>query len=515
MDNKNTTNEYELARQTKLQKIRELGLDPYGGKFEHVEQIAELRAKYALKIEQNRAKPCTDAQQSDKNTQKQAEKEQDQTPGRTAGRIVFARDIGKLIFLRLRDWTGEIQVGLSKNLLDQTQWTVAKLLDLGDIIGIDGELGTTKTGEITVWAKQLTLLCKATLQPPSKWHGLQDVELRYRRRYVDLFANPDVMDTFKKRTELVNTIRKHLDYEGFLEVETPMMQPIAGGAAARPFVTYHNTLDMELYLRIAPELYLKRLLVGGMQKVFEINRNFRNEGISTQHNPEFTMCELYQAYADYNDMMDLFEDIVCKMVAQQNEKMQLPFNGQTVDYSKPWARKTYAELLEQYAGCTLDDIAAVRKKARQLGIEEEKMDDMVVANELFEKTVEDKLVSPTFVKDYPAELCPLTKRKTEQPNIAERFELYICGMEIANAYTELNDPEIQEENLRKQLKGQEETESVMDEDFIMALKYGMPPAGGMGFGIDRLAMLLTDSASIRDVILFPLMRPCATNDQDD
>jgi len=294
-----------------------------------------------------------------------------------------------------------------------------------------------------------------------------------------------------------------------------MMHPIAGGAAARPFITHHNTLDMDLYLRIAPELYLKRLLVGGMERVFEINRNFRNEGISTQHNPEFTMCELYQAYADYNVMMDLIEELVGQLVEQRSGDMQLEFAGQVIDYRMPWARKTYTELFSEHVGCSLRDIETVRGKARQLEIGERQMDDTVVVNEVFEKCVEDKLVNPTFVKDYPAALCPLTRRKADDPNVAERFELYIAGMEIANAYTELNDPDIQETNLRQQLRGQDESMAVMDEDFVQALKHGMPPAGGMGFGIDRLVMLMTNSASIRDVILFPLMRPVGKKPQMD
>lgn len=305
----------------------------------------------------------------------------------------------------------------------------------------------------------------------------------------------------------MQSIRQFLTERGFQEVETPMMQSIAGGAAAKPFITHHNTLDMKLYLRIAPELYLKRLLVGGMEKVFEVNRNFRNEGISTQHNPEFTMCELYQAYADYNVMMDLIEELVCSLVAKRNSDMKLEFNGKGIDYTRPWARKTYAQLFEEHVGCPMDDINQVRSKARQFQIGEANMDNSVVVNEVFEHCVEDKLINPTFVLDYPSVLCPLTKRKADNPDVAERFELFVNGMEIANAYTELNDPDIQEQNFRVQLRGQEETEAVMDEDFVNALKYGMPPAGGLGFGIDRLVMLLTNSASIRDVILFPLMRP--------
>ncbi len=480
MEQNSPVNEYEQARLEKLAKLRALGIDPYGGKFPNAQPLQTIADKY------------------------DPENEEQTVCG--AGRIILLRDIGKLIFITLRDRTGTIQTGLSKKFLGQT-WDAAKLLDLGDIIGIEGMLGKTKTGEITVWATSFNLLCKATLPPPGKWHGLQDVELRYRRRYVDLFTNPDVMATFRDRIAIIQTIRQFLQDRQFLEVETPMMHAIAGGAAARPFITHHNALGIDLYLRIALELHLKRLLVGGMERVFEINRNFRNEGISTQHNPEFTMCELYQAYSDYNGMMDLTEELFCLLVRQRSENMQLKFNGQTVDYSPPWRRKTYAQLFAEYVGCEITDITTIRQKARKLEITEADMDDTIVTNELFEHFVEDNLINPTFVIDYPAALCPLTRRKPDNPNIAERFELYICAMEIANAYTELNDPAVQEENFRLQLRGQTETMAKMDEDFITALKYGMPPAGGLGFGIDRLVMLLTDSPSIRDVILFPLMRP--------
>ncbi len=473
-------NEYEQIRREKLAKLRELGADPFGQRFDNTESLSVIKSRYNPENEEQTV--------------------------RGAGRIVLHRDIGKLIFITLRDWTGNLQIGLSKQWLGD-QWEVAKLLDLGDIVGMEGKLGRTKTGEITVWVTSFKLLCKATLPPPEKWHGLQDVELRYRQRYVDLFTNPEVMATFRDRSAIVQSIREFLTRRGFQEVETPMMQSIAGGAAAKPFITHHNTLDMDLYLRIAPELYLKRLLVGGMEKVFEVNRNFRNEGISTRHNPEFTMCEVYQAYADYRVMMDLMEELVCTLVQQRSQDMKLEFNGKTIEYRQPWARKTYAELFAEHVGCPMEQIGEVRQKARQLGIGEATKDDSVVVNEVFESCVEEKLIHPTFVLDYPAILCPLTKRKTGNPAIAERFELFVSGMEIANAYTELNDPEIQEQNFRVQLRGQEETEAVMDSDFVTALKYGMPPAGGLGFGIDRLVMLLTNSASIRDVILFPLMRP--------
>jgi lysyl-tRNA synthetase class 2 len=315
------------------------------------------------------------------------------------------------------------------------------------------------------------------------------------------------MERFKNRSAIVSAIREFLKSEGFLEVETPMMQTIAGGAAAKPFITHHNSLDLDLFLRISPELFLKRLLVGGMEKVFEINRNFRNEGLSRQHNPEFTMLEVYQAYGDYNVMMDLTEEIIGLCVKRHCDGEKVEFDDLTIDFTRPWRRAKYSELLKEYSGCDIDDIEAVRAKARQLELDEADVDDAVVINEVFESTVENNLIDPTFVIDYPAALCPLARRKKDEPKFAERFELFIARMELANAYTELNDPAEQYENFLTQLKGQEESLTKMDRDYITALKYGMPPAGGLGIGIDRLVMVLTGAASIRDVVLFPLLRP--------
>ncbi|MEJ5259133.1 MAG: lysine--tRNA ligase [Anaerohalosphaeraceae bacterium] len=477
-------NKLEQQRREKCQQIRQMGLDPYGGRFPNTEPAQSVKNRYIDGQEGQRA--------------------------RCAGRIVLLRDIGKLIFITLRDSSGAIQLGLSKQLL-AGQWELVKRIDLGDLVGAEGTLGKTKTGEITIWVEQLTLLSKALLPPPEKFHGLADVDLRYRRRYVDLWANPEVMQRFLKRSALVASVRAFLHQQGFVEVETPMMQSIAGGAAARPFITHHNALDIDLYLRIAPELFLKRLLVGGMEKIFEINRNFRNEGLSTRHNPEFTMMELYQAYADYRDMMDLTESLISALIETHCPGPILPFGSMQVNWSRPWRRARYSELLEEYAGCRIEDIPAVRAKARALGIDETRMEDAVVINEVFEATVESNLVNPTFVLDYPAELCPLTRTSKADPRYAERFELYAGTMELANAYTELNDPDVQEANFRRQLRGLSADESMakMDEDFITALKYGMPPAGGLGIGIDRLVMLLTDAPSIRDVILFPLLKPAA------
>ncbi|MFH1616159.1 MAG: lysine--tRNA ligase [Planctomycetota bacterium] len=480
MDNAESISRLERQRQEKLRRIRELGIDPYGSRFDGVSCANEVKESFADNKQGQRA--CC------------------------AGRIVLLRDIGKLIFITLRDSGGTIQLGLSNKLLGD-QWHLVKLLELGDIIGACGEVGKTRTGEITIWVEQLTLLSKALLQPPEKWHGLADPDLRYRQRYVDLWANPEVMERFRKRSEILATIREFLTGRGFVEVETPMMQAIAGGAAARPFTTHHNSLDMDLFLRIAPELFLKRLLVGGMEKVFEISRNFRNEGLSTRHNPEFTMMEVYQAYADYNVMMDLTEEVISLLVEKHCPGNELAFGDMMINYKRPWRRATYADLLKECSGCDIDDLAAIRVKAAGLDLNEAEMDDPVVINEVFEITVEDKLVNPTFVSDYPAALCPLTRRKKADPKYAERFELYIGKMEIANAYTELNDPAIQEENFRIQLRGQDESMAKMDTDFITALKYGMPPAGGLGIGIDRLIMLLTGVTSIRDVILFPILKP--------
>ena len=472
-------NKFERQRRQKLSAIRELGIDPYGGRYDGTEAAEDIKKRF----------------REDDDTQR----------ARCAGRIVLLRDIGKLIFITLRDSSGTIQVGLSKKLLGK-QWSVCKLLELGDIIGACGKLGRTKTGEITIWVDELTLLSKSLLPPPEKFHGLVDIDLRFRQRYVDLWANPEVMELFKKRIAIISTIREYLKSKGFLEVETPMMQTIAGGAAAKPFITHHNSLDMELFLRIAPELFLKRLLVGGMEKVFEINRNFRNEGLSRQHNPEFTMLELYQAYADYNVMMDLTEEVICLLVEKYCESDKVEFDGMKINFARPWRRAGYAELLKEYSGCDIDDVAAVRAKAKQFELNEADMDDVVVINELFKATVEDNLVDPTFVIDYPAALCPLSRRKKDEPKYAERFELFIGKMELANAYTELNDPAVQEENFRLQLRGQTESMAKMDADFITALKYGMPPAGGLGIGIDRLVMVLSGAASIREVVLFPLLK---------
>lgn len=485
-------------RKAKLAKLRELGVDPYGRRFSNVTPLAEARRigeGYHLE-------PGQHAEGSSV---------------RVAGRVLLYRPAGKLIFMTLRDGSGDMQVAVSKSAVSETEFTVAsKLLNLGDIIGLEGPIGRTKMGELTVWANTLMILSKAVQPPPEKWHGLTDIDLRYRRRYVDLFTNPQVREVFKQRSLIIDAIRRCLVERGFFEVETPVLQPIYGGAAARPFVTHHNALDMKLFLRISPELYLKRLLVGGIERVFEFSRNFRNEGIDTQHNPEFTLLELYQAYGDYNDMMDVTEAVVSAAIERIGGGYKRQFGNLEIDFTPPWPRRQYADLLLEHAGVRMDDIVHVRQKAAGLGIEQAVLDDALVINEVFEATVEPRLIQPTFVLDYPAPLCPLTRRKPDDPSIALRFEAFVAGMEIGNAYTELNDPSVQAENFKRQLAGEdrEETMAVLDEDFVLALEYGMPPAGGLGVGIDRLVMLLTNSTSIRDVILFPLQRPRPTGEAD-
>lgn len=476
----------QADRAAKLEKIRELDVDPYGGRYDSAEDVAKVLNRYV-----------------------------DNQPGQradVAGRIVLMRDMGKMMFAHVRDSSGRMQFALRKNALDETQWKLAKLLDLGDIVAIEGQLERTRTGEITVWVEKLTLLCKSLNPMPEKFHGLQDTETRYRQRYLDLMTNPESMGNFMRRAAIIEHFRKMLSARRFVEVQTPILQPIYGGAAARPFLTHHNTLDCQLYMRISPELYLKRLLVGGMERVFEIGPQFRNEGIDTRHNPEFTMMELYQAYADYEVMMEITEELVSTAAEEVCGTTTLPYGDRQIDYSRPWRRATYEDLLKEHAGVSMRDASAVREKARELGIVEANKDDAVVVNEVFEAVVEEALARenrPVFVMDYPAELCPLTRRKADDPGIALRFECFVAGMELANAYTELNDPSVQEDNFRMQLRGeaQGETMRVMDEDFVTVLRHGMPPAGGLGIGIDRAIMLLTNTQSIRDVVLFPLLRP--------
>ena len=474
---------FEASRSEKLRRIEQLGLDPWGGRFDGHQAIAMLRGT-----------------PHDTNPPPRV---------RAAGRIVLRRGMGKAHFLQLQDWTGRIQVMIGQRQVGEKGWAVAQELDLGDLLGVDGTLGLTKTGELTIFADQIHYLGKSLLPHPDKWSGMQEIEFRLRHRYLDLIYSPEVLQRTQKRIKIVRCMRHYLDQQGYSEVETPCLQAIAGGAAARPFITHNNALDIDLYLRIALELHLKRLLVGGIEKVYEIGRVFRNEGISPRHNPEFTMLELYQAYGDYHTMMDLTEGLIVACVQTLGQGLKLPYGERLVDYSPPWQRATYSELFEKHVGVRLADTAAVCRVAEASGFPTANKHPDVVVHHLFEERVEDKLAGPVFVYDYPAALCPLTKRKGDNPAIAERFELYVQGMELANAYTELNDPMTQEATFRQQLAGLPEEDSMarMDEDFVRALRYGMPPAGGLGIGIDRLVMLLTNAQTIRDVILFPLLRP--------
>jgi lysyl-tRNA synthetase class 2 len=426
-----------------------------------------------------------------------------------AGRITAMRSHGKATFLDLSDESGTIQIYLSAGYLeDEADYdTVQDHWDVGDFAGVHGELFETNEGEISVVARRVKMLSKGLRPLPEKFHGLQDVELRYRKRYLDLLSNPEVRDVFKVRSDFVFNIRKTLREREFREVETPMMQTIVGGAEAEPFETHHNALDLDLYLRIAPELFLKRLLVGGFEQVFEINRNFRNEGISTRHNPEFTMLELYHAYVDYHEIMELTEQFVSRAIEESVGELQRDFQDRTVDWSPPWNRRPMLELIEEHTGLQLSvDEApdAIFDRAHDAGVEVEPKDSTgEQIMEVFEEAVEEELTDPTFVTEFPADICPLAKDHREKDGVAERFELFAGGLEIGNAYSELNDPVVQ----REILEDQAEHEDELDEDFLEALEYGMPPAGGLGLGIDRLTMLITDSDSIRDVILFPLMSP--------
>jgi lysyl-tRNA synthetase, class II len=476
----------EAVRQAKLGRIAALGMDPWGQRFDGHQAIATVRALPVPEQGSDQKGPMV----------------------RVAGRIMLRRGQGKVVFLDLRDWTERIQIFVGKNQVGESGWALAGEIDLGDLLGVDGTLGYTKTGELTVFAERLTFLGKSLLPPPEKWHGLTDVELRSRQRYVDLLSNPESMQTFLGRTKILGAFRRVLGERGFVEVEGPTMQAIAGGAAARPFVTHHNTLDIDLYLRIALELHLKRLLVGGMERVFELGRVFRNEGISRKHNPEFTMLEAYQAYGDYGSMMDLTEALILGAIEAIGGGYVRPWGDVTVDFTPPWPRRTYAELFREHIGVETNDLEGLRSKAEALDVASAGKDRDVLVGDLFESVVEDRLEGPVFVIDYPAALCPLTKRKASEPAVAERFELFVRGMELANAYTELNDPILQEELFRKQLVGQkaEDSMATMDEDFVRALKHAMPPAGGLGVGIDRLCMLLLNRSNIRDVILFPLLR---------
>ena len=431
-----------------------------------------------------------------------------------AGRMIGKRIMGKASFCHIQDMQGKIQCYVSLNDLGEEEYKAFKAYDIGDIIGITGFVFKTRTEEISVHAKNVVLLCKALRPLPEKFHGLKDTDLRYRQRYVDLIVNPEVKETFLKRTKILKEIRNVLDSKGYLEVDTPILSPIAGGAAARPFITHHNTLDMDMYLRIANELYLKRLIVGGFDKVYEMGRMFRNEGISIKHNPEFTNIELYSAYQDYNDMMDVAEDIISTVAERVLGTTKITYQGTEIDLTPKWKRITMIDSIKEVTGVDFNKIETdeeAKNAAKELHLEyEETMTRGHIINLAFEEKVEATLIQPTFVCDYPVEVSPLTKRKPTDKRLTERFELFIGGREYGNAYSELNDPIDQYERFLDQVKAREagdEEANMMDDDFVTALEYGMPPTGGLGIGIDRLIMLLTDSASIRDVLLFPTMKP--------
>jgi len=488
-------NLYEQERRQKLQKLRELGVDPYGSATTGLRPLDEVRRLYTPEMGHNGGPKV-----------------------KVAGRIMLKRDMGKLSFLTLRDESGDLQAALDRKRLDETAWQVRSLIDLGDLVVVEGPLGTTNKGEITVWATKLSLAAKALLPPPAKWEGLSDVELRYRQRYVDLWANPQVMRTMKLRIGVVDEIRRFMAGRGFVEVETPMMQPLAGGAAARPFVTHHNALDIDLYLRIAPELYLKRLLVGGFRKVFEINRNFRNEGISPRHNPEFTMLEAYEAFGSWETMAELVESMICQIAQNVLGSLQIHHGDaegtekKVIHLERPWRRVRMVDLVHERTGWQFDKQPLTAEQIRDLRARNPGKDLRLHGSpaeqlvEVFEKLIEPTLIDPCFVTHVPSVVIPLARESRDDPYFADVYELIINGVEISPGYTELNDPEVQEKHFRQQV-GDEEQRQKVDEDFLTALKYGMPPAGGMGLGVDRLVMMLSGAESIRDVILFPLLRP--------
>ena len=486
----------EAARRVKLRKIEELGVDPWGQRFDDHSPISAIRAREGEVTSEPAAEPGKPPIYRG-------------PPVRAAGRIVLQRGQGKLRFLELHDWTGRIQVAIGMSQVGEKSWELAKNFDLGDLIGIDGELKRTNVGELTIFATELHFLSKCIETPPEKHKGLADPELRQRMRYLDLVHTEGQMERFMRRIKIVQSIRNTLAAERFVEVEGPTLHAIAGGAAARPFITHHNALDIDLFLRIALELHLKRLLVGGIERVYEMGRVYRNEGIDATHNPEFTMLELYQAYGNYHSMMELTERLIVAALRATDQPTVVQWGDKTIDFTPPFARKTYDELFQEHAGVAADDAAAIAALAAKLGFETANRHPDVLKSDVFEAKVEDTLVGPIFVIDYPASICPLTKRKASNPAIAERFELFVHGMELANAYTELNDPDLQEQLFTQQLAGLPEEDSMakMDRDFIKAMRHGMPPTGGLGIGIDRLVMLLTNTQTIRDVILFPLLRP--------
>ena len=481
-------------RRKKLEELREMGVDPYPPRYTPEDTAAALLSEAGELT-------AEEVQTLDRKT-------------RVAGRVMALRKFGKAVFTHIQDGSGRIQLYLRKDGLSPEDFAVLKKIDIGDVIGVEGVLFRTRTNELTVQASSLTLLAKSLRPLPEKWHGLKDIEQRYRQRYLDLIANPEVRDVFRTRAEIVATIRNFFTDRDFLEVETPMMHPIPGGATARPFRTFYNALDTEVFLRIAPELYLKRLIIGGFDRVFEINRNFRNEGLSREHNPEFTMLEFYQTWADYRSLMELTEELFLEVARKVAGSDKITYQGKEVDFTRPWKRLPLVDSLTTVAGLDAEKIADpvfLRSKAQELGIP-------LLPNygperlqvEIWERLVEPTLTNPTFVTDFPTAVSPIAKCRPDNPDLVERFELFIAGKEVANAFSELNDPVDQRERFLRQVgerdAGDAEAQR-MDEDYLRALEHGMPPTGGEGIGIDRLVMLFTDSPNIRDVILFPQLRP--------
>lgn len=498
-----TLEEIRAARLEKVAGLQKAGLNPYAYQWKSTAHAQQLQEQYA----------------------DLAPGEEISTEVAIAGRIIARRIMGKLAFFNLQDETGTIQLYLDKKRISETMAavpnafnTVIKLTDTGDILGAKGTIKRTERGELSIYVNQYEILTKSLLPLPDKWHGLTDVEKRYRQRYVDLIVNPEVRQTFRRRAQITAAIRRYLDQEGFIEIETPVLQSEAGGADARPFITYHNTLEMELYLRIATELHLKRLIVGGFEKVFELGRIFRNEGVSTKHNPEFTSIEIYQAYADYYDMMELTENIIVNAAQDVLGTLKITYQDTEIDLTPPWRRVTMHELVQEITGVDLnsfEDFESARIAAENagIGVPEDCKTIGKLLNEAFEQKVEETLIQPTFVLDFPVEISPLAKPHRSKTDLVERFELYVVGRELANSFSELTDPIDQRQRLEaqalKKAAGDLEAQGV-DEDFLTALEYGMPPTGGLGIGIDRLIMLLTDSASIRDVIAFPLLKSQST-----
>ncbi|GAA3730141.1 lysine--tRNA ligase [Salinicoccus jeotgali] len=483
------------VRREKMQQLIDLGMDPFGSKYERKAYSSDLKEEW------------------DAFSKEELAEKEDQSETMIAGRLMTKRGKGKAGFAHIQDINGQIQIYVRKDQVGEADFEIWQQADLGDIVGVKGVMFKTNTGELSVKAQEFTLLTKALRPLPDKYHGLKDVEERYRRRYLDLITSEDSKETFIKRSKIIQEMRNYLNQRNFLEVETPMMHTIAGGAQARPFVTHHNALDMELFMRIAIELHLKRLIVGGLEKVYEIGRVFRNEGISTRHNPEFTMIELYEAYADFNDIMDLTEEMVAHIAKNINGTTVVEYGGEEIDLTPRWKRVHMVEAVKEKTGVDFYSVESDEKAhalAKEHGIEvRDNMQYGHILNEFFEQKVEETLIQPTFVYGHPVEISPLAKQNTDDPRFTDRFELFIVGREHANAFTELNDPIDQRRRFEAQVAekeaGNDEAHD-MDEDFLESLEYGMPPTGGLGIGIDRLVMLLTDSASIRDVLLFPYMR---------